>query len=142
MKNQGKQGGCGSPAGAAVARAKPAAPALEQAYRLLDAVFNNTHVLIAYLDPQFDFIMVNAAYAAADGRTPGFFPGKNHFGLYPSAENEAIFRRVVASGEPYRVSAKPFEYALNPERGVSHWDWSLVPIRGDDGRAAGLVLTL
>ena len=68
---------------------------LADTHQLLEAAFEHTHVLIAYLDAQFNFVRVNHAYAAADGREPSFFPGKNHFDLYPSAENEEIFHQVV-----------------------------------------------
>lgn len=99
-------------------------------------------MMVAVLDPEFNFLLVNHAYAAADEREPSFFPGKNHFDLYPNPENEQIFRRVLRTGEPYFVVAKPFEYAEHPERGVSYWDWSLVPIQGSAGEVEGLILTL
>jgi signal transduction histidine kinase/ActR/RegA family two-component response regulator len=110
--------------------------------QLLGATLEHTHVLVAYLDVQFNFVWVNRAYAEADEREASFFPGKNHFDLYPSVENEAIFQRVVETGEPYYVSAKPFGYAEHPERGVRYWDWSLAPIVGTGGSTSGLVLTL
>ncbi|MCP4599772.1 MAG: PAS domain S-box protein, partial [Proteobacteria bacterium] len=114
---------------------------LTQSNQLLETIFDHTHMLVAYLDPQLNFIRVNRAYAEADKREPSFFPGKNHFDLYPNAENEAIFCRVVETGEPHFTHAKPFEYAENPERGVTHWDWSLIPTQ-DKGAVTGLVLTL
>jgi PAS domain S-box-containing protein len=116
--------------------------ALSTSHQLLSAVFDNTHVLIAYLDPELNFVRVNRAYAAADAKTPEYFPGRNHFALYPNPDNEAIFRRAVVTGEPVRVAAEPFEYAYNPERGVSHWDWTLTPIKDEQGRVTGLVLAL
>lgn len=116
--------------------------ALTETIQLLEAILDHTHMLVAYLDPQFNFVRVNRAYAEADGRDPSFFPGKNHFDLYPYADNEALFRHVIETGEPYFVFAKPFEYAEHPERGVSYWDWSLVPLKDSAGTAAGLVLTL
>jgi PAS domain S-box-containing protein len=132
-----------------ITQAKMNADALEEAKhslsesnQLLESVLNNTHVLVACMDPEFNFIRVNAAYANADGKPVEFFAGKNHFDLYPNAENEAIFRRVAESGEPYMVYARKFEYAGNPERGPSYWDWSLVPIRDDQGHVRQLVLTL
>jgi hypothetical protein len=46
--------------------------------------------LAVYLDPQFNFLWVNQSKAeAATG--PSFFPGKNHFDLYPHEENQEIF---------------------------------------------------
>ncbi len=111
-------------------------------HHLLEAVFDNAHLLIATLDTRFNFISVNRAYAGADEKSPDFFPGKNHFDLYPHAENEVIFRQVVATGEPYQAFAKPFEYADAPERGTTYWDWSLVPIKGKDGQVVALTLLL
>ncbi len=107
-----------------------------------ESILDNAHIPIAYLDRNFNFIKVNKAYASADEREPSDFPGKNHFDLYPNAENKRIFRRVVRSGIPYFALAKPFEYAFNPERGISHWDWSLVPTKNTQGEVTGLVLSL
>jgi diguanylate cyclase (GGDEF)-like protein/PAS domain S-box-containing protein len=109
---------------------------------LFDVVFEHSPVLIAYLDREFNFIRVNRAYAAADGREPEYFPGRNHFALYPNAENQAIFARAVASGEAVSFAAKPFEYAGHPERGTSHWDWTLTPVKAPDGAVMGAILAL
>jgi PAS domain S-box-containing protein len=114
---------------------------LQRANEILERIFSNIHIAVALLDPQFNFIRVNETYAGADERTPAFFVGKNHFELFPNPENEAIFRQVRDSGRPYAVFAKPFEYAHNPERGVTVWDWSLQPIK-EGGEVCGLLLTL
>jgi PAS domain S-box-containing protein len=119
-----------------------AAEALSQTNRLLDGVVSSTHLLMACLDKDFNFIWVNRPYAQADGQEPSYFPGKNHFALYPSEENEAIFRRVAETGEPCHYDAKPFEYKEHPERGVTYWDWSLVPIKNAAGKVERLVFTL
>ena len=121
---------------------KRAEEALRDINGLLERIFSTTYLLIAYMDTDFNFIRVNRAYAAADGREPEFFVGKNHFDLYPNEENEAIFRRVGETGEPYTAYAKPFEYAEHPERGVTHWDWDLHPVKDASGKVEGLVLGL
>ncbi|MBI5495491.1 MAG: response regulator [Deltaproteobacteria bacterium] len=110
--------------------------------QLLQLVFATAHQAIAILDDQLRFVRVNQTYAAQGARPVEFFPGKRHFDLYPHAENEAIFRRVLATGEPFTVRAKPFEYPDQPERGTTWWDWTLDPIRGPDGRVTGLLLQL
>jgi len=115
---------------------------LRETTALLETIFAHTHILVAYLDPQFNFVRVNRAYAEIDGREPSGFVGRNHFELYPNAENEAIFRKVVEIGVPYFAHAKPFEYAGHPERGTTYWDWSLVPIKQQDGVVSGMILTL
>lgn len=115
---------------------------LHQASELLNQIFDNTHMQIVYLDPDFNFMRVNRTYAEACGHAPGFFPGKNHFELYPHPENEAIFRRVRDTGEPYAVFEKAFVFPDQPERGVTYWDWSLRPISNEMGVMEGLLLCL
>jgi len=121
---------------------KQSEEALRETTNLLETIFEHTHMLVACLDSQFNFVRVNRAYAEADEREPSFFPGKNHFDLYPNEENEVIFRRVVETGIPSFAYAKPFEYAEHPGRGISYWDWSLVPIKNQQGIVSALVLTL
>ena len=116
--------------------------ALRDTNELLEKIFSTPHLLIAYMDADFNFIRVNRAYAEVDGREPEFFVGKNHFALYPNEENEAIFRRVVEMGEPHTAYAKPFEYVEHPERGVTYWDWDLHPVKDTSGEVEGLVLCL
>ncbi len=115
---------------------------IRRSNELLERVFSVSHTLIAYMDREFNFIRVNNTYAAADNRQPEFFRGKNHFDLYPNAENEEIFRTVIRTGNPYIVFEKPFEYTEHPERGVSYWDWTLQPVKDPSGAVEGLVLIL
>lgn len=109
---------------------------------LLERFFFSISTAMAYMDREFNFIRVNETYARSAGHTPEFFVGKNHFELYPHEENQAIFQRVVETGEPYEVLEKAFEYAEYPDRGVTYWDWSLQPAKGPDGSVQGVVLSL
>ena len=115
---------------------------LSDSLQLLDAVFDNTHVMIAVLDPDMNFIRVNRAYAAIENKQPADFVGKNHFTLYPNDENEAVFRQAAQSGNTVLYKAKAFTYENNPERGITHWDWSLTPIKNSQGQVISLVLSL
>ena len=121
---------------------KKADESLQKNNELLNKIFSTSYGLIAYMDRDFKFIRVNQAYAEADDRLPEFFIGKNHFDLYPNEENEAIFRRVAKTGEPYSAYYKPFEYADQPERGVTYWNWALVPAMDPRGEVDGLLMTL
>ncbi|MGC4118122.1 MAG: PAS domain-containing protein [Myxococcales bacterium] len=109
---------------------------------MFERILDHTHVMAVLLDPGFDFVWVNRAYADSCQHPPDFFIGKNHFALYPNAENEAIFRKVRDTGEPFFVEARPFTFPDQPERGVTHWDWSLIPTRDERGAVTGLVFTL
>ncbi|MGP1680344.1 MAG: sensor histidine kinase [Burkholderiales bacterium] len=116
--------------------------ALQKNYRLLDRIFATTHFCIIHLDRDFNFVRVNQAYADTCGHPSEFFAGKNHFELYPGEEVEAIFRDVVATGQPFTIYAKPFQFPDHPERGVTYWDWTLHPLRNEDGAIDGLLFAL
>ncbi len=110
---------------------------------LLQQVMNgakNAHLV--YLDRDFNFVRVNEAYARTCGYTPEAMMGKNHFALYPDAENLAIFVRVRDTGEPAEFHDKPFVFPDQPERGVTYWDWTLTPVKDSGGQVAGLVFAL
>jgi PAS domain S-box-containing protein len=115
---------------------------LRETSALLERIFANVKILVAYMDTEYTFVRVNQSYAEADGRTPEFYPGKNHFDLYPNEENKAIFREVVETGRPYIAFEKPFHYPRHPERGTTYWDWTLHPVLDLDEKVEGLVLTL
>ena len=109
---------------------------------LLERFYTIDDVFIAYLDADFNFIRVNTAYARSDGHEPEYYVGKNHFVLFPNEENQKIFEDVVRTGHTFRVTEKPFEYAENPERGVTYWDWTLMPVRDPKNQISGLILVL
>jgi PAS domain S-box-containing protein len=123
-------------------RAEKLARMLEQERDTLQVIMESTHAQLAYLDPQFNFIRVNAAYAQGSGHSKEDLLGRNHFELFPNPENQAIFERVRDTGQPVEFRAKPFEYADQPERGITYWDWTLVPVKDRNGQVQGLVLSL
>jgi PAS domain S-box-containing protein len=117
--------------------------ALEKERDLLQAVMNGAKKIhLVYLDRDFNFVRVNEAYAKTCGYTPEEMIGKNHFALYPSEEDEAIFARVRDTGVPAEFHDKPFVFPDQPERGVTYWDWTLEPIKDSSGRVNGLVFSL
>lgn len=109
---------------------------------LLASVMDATDVMLVYLDRDFNFVWVNQAYAETCRMTPESMLGKNHFVLYPHAENETIFRLVRDTGQPVFYKDKPFEFPDQPEREVTYWDWSLVADKDDNGQVIGLVFSL
>jgi PAS domain S-box-containing protein len=109
--------------------------------QLLEAFFNNNFMAIALLDREFNFLRVNDMYARYDDRNAADFPGHDHFELYPSSA-KAIFEEVVATRKPYVAYARPFVYAAHPERGVTYWDWALVPLLDKGGEVQSLLFTL
>ncbi len=124
-------------------RFRAAAHELKWTNQLMERIFSNIHALVAYFDTDFNFIRVNDNFATVNQhRTADFFVGKNYFQLYPDAENEAIFRRVLETGESYIAYAKPYEHRDQPGQEISYWDWNLAPVKGENSRVEGLLLTL
>ncbi|MBU8923249.1 MAG: PAS domain S-box protein [Bacteroidales bacterium] len=108
----------------------------------LTAIVEHTPMMLVYLDADFNFKWVNKAYADTCRFEPSWFPGKNHFEMYPHEENKAIFQHVVDTGESFSVLAKQFEFPDQPERGVTFWDWDLVPVMDLSEKVVGLVFSL
>ncbi len=109
---------------------------------LLEIIMENTRAHLAYLDADFNFVKVNSTYAEGSGHRVEDLVGKNHFELFPDKENRAIFQKVRDSGKPVEFWAKPFEFAGQPGRGITYWDWTLIPSKDAQGRVQGLVLSL
>lgn len=115
---------------------------LHETNELLERIFNNTYVSIAYMDTDFNFIRVNKAYAQAEGKSPEDYAGKNVFELHPDSEKMEIFRKVVGSGKEFRAFSKPFVFSTKPQEGRTYWDWTLSPVKNKDEKIDGLVLCL
>ena len=114
---------------------------IEEQSRIMEAFFRHTVTPLAFLDREFNFIRVNEAYARVDERDVSEFPGHNHFEFYPSDAIE-IFKQVVETKKSFQAVARPFVYAKHPERGITYWDWTLVPILDDKGEVEFLVFSL
>jgi PAS domain S-box-containing protein len=107
---------------------------------LLETIFLTTHLMIAYMDRDFNFTQVNRAYATMNGHLAEFFIGKNYFDLYPCNDNETIFRNVIKNGKPYFGYSVNFQFPKLKESDVEYWDWSLHPIKDSSDNIKGLIL--
>lgn len=123
-------------------RAEALARALQSERDMLSAIMENTRTHLAYLDCDFRFVKANSAYAAGTGFRIDELLGRNHFDLFPSEENRAIFERARDTGEAVEYRARPFTYPDQPERGTTYWDWTLAPVTNAEGAVQGLVLSL
>lgn len=115
--------------------------ALAEQTEILEAFFAHTQTCVVFLDPHFNFIRVNQAYATACARTVDEFPGRNHFDLYPSSLIED-FRRVVQIKQPWTATSRLFVFPDHPEWGDTYWDITLVPILDPEERVDYLVYSL
>jgi PAS domain S-box-containing protein len=110
--------------------------------QIMSAILGNTRMLAVFLDRRFNIVWVNSTYAAAFGKDPSFFPGRNLFDLSPDGELQKIFRRVADTGEPSFTAARPFAFPNRPEGSPTFWDWSLIPLKDASESVTGLVFTL
>ena len=125
-----------------ITRRKQAEEAVNKEKNVLRGIMENTGAMLAYLDPEFNFVAVNSAYAKGSRHSAKELIGKNHFALFPNAENQAIFEQVKDTGKTVSYHDKPFEFTGHPERGVTYWDWTLAPVKDETGNVMGLVLSL
>jgi PAS domain S-box-containing protein len=114
---------------------------LEWGQDLLQSIVENTAVDLAYLDPGFNYLYVNPAYARGTGHRVDELIGRNHFELFPHSESRAVFEQVRENGQPANLLATPVEFTDQPQRGTTHWDWSLVPVKDAQGEIQGLVIS-
>jgi PAS domain S-box-containing protein len=120
---------------------KRAEEALIEQSTILEGFFTSTITPLVFLDRDFNFIRVNEAYAKACQRDISEFPGHNHFEFYPS-DAKKIFERVVATKIPYQAVARSFSFPDHPERGLTYWDWTLIPLLNKEGEVEFLVFSL
>jgi PAS domain S-box-containing protein len=125
-----------------IRRRHRAQAAVRDQARILDAIFKYTTNPLVLLDREFNFVRVNEAYAQACGRPMADCAGQNYFGLYPHAENQAIFQHVLRTKVPHRAVAKPLLFPDHPEWGATYWDWTLTPLLDDAGEVEFLVFSL
>lgn len=108
---------------------------------ILDALMEHSEVMMAYLDPDFDLVYVNSAYAEKTDHTPEELVGKNHFDLFPNEENEKIFKEVVEKGESRSIKDRHLLYPDGSDQEGTCW--ALEPVKEDGGKELkGLVLCL
>jgi PAS domain S-box-containing protein len=125
-----------------ITRLKIAENMLLDSSRKIEAFFKHAITPLVFLDKGFNFIRVNEAYAKASQRDIADFAGHNYFELYPHEENQRVFEQVVSTKRPCQAFATPFSFPDHPERGVTYWDWTLVPILDDAGEVEFLVFSL
>jgi PAS domain S-box-containing protein len=114
---------------------------LKRHTHLLEAMFENTYVCLAYLDPEYNFLRVNKAYARASRRSSDEFIGRNYFEMFPSRSRQALFDRVRETRVPYEEK-ESIVASSDLIAGPEYWNWSLVPVFDEHNQIEGFVLSL
>jgi PAS domain S-box-containing protein len=122
--------------------AEQLAQALAKERDILHTIMENTQAFLAYLDLDFHCVQTNSAFVRNSGYTQDELFEHSYFDLFPDSNMRAIFEQVRDTGQGVRFEAQPYVFANQPERGVTYWDWTLVPIRNDHNGMESLVLSL
>lgn len=112
-----------------------------QRSQIAEVVFNSNVSGLVILDRDYNFVRVNETYARACRKEVADFVGRNHFEMYPS-DTKLIFDEVVRTKHPFRTFCRAFVFPDQPERGVTYWDWTLVPVFDPAGEIEFLVFSL
>jgi len=109
-------------------------------HRLLETVFENTHMHVAHVDKELVYLKVNGPFARFHKMPPEDIRGKKCSEIARCPDHVEICRRVLSTGESHFAPAQAFE-PKPPERGeVTYWDCSFVPVRDEKGEISGLIL--
>ena len=113
------------------------------AYAILDALFANAPVGLAFWDTELRYRRVNPALAAMNGIAPA-----DHLGRTPSellgevgAGIEPVMRRVLETGVPAAEIDVEGQTPAAPGD-ARHWSVSLYPVPGERGATAGLAAVI
>lgn len=113
---------------------------LKKTYQLLNTIFEATHMMIAYLDNNFNFIQVNRAFAELYKKEPSEFIGKNFFKIFSKDKYLSIFNQVLENEKPHFAYAEKIEISLLEDKPTVFLDWSVAPTNSL-GLQGGIVLT-
>ncbi len=97
---------------------------------------------IGILDGGFNYIWANDEFVKNSGKSIKEIIGRNHFHIFSSEENRAVFEAVRDTGIPYSAKSTPYTFVNNKQEQTIYWDWSLIPITASDGTSKNYVLTL
>jgi PAS domain S-box-containing protein len=115
---------------------------LKEERDLLNLIKENTNTNLAYLDTDFNLVRANSAFVHTFGHSEEEFVGKNILNLLPGKEYQAMFKKTKDTGETVEFKAQPLKFKDQPERGITYWDLTLIPVKDDLDHVQGLEFSL
>jgi hemerythrin-like metal-binding protein len=107
---------------------------------ILDLLFTHPDSSIALLDSELRLIRASDAYARVRDTAPEQLAGASHSELY--AEDElGYFVRVLETGKPARITARPQGEAGGGAAETTYWDCTLTPVGSGKAGADGVLVT-
>lgn len=110
---------------------------------MLERIFEDAPIGIAYLDRELVFQRVNGAYCRMWDMPEERFLGRDLYEIFPRAGSPDLMDRLLASSRPLQVEGYPYIHRRDHGLRETFWDISFVPMRTPEGELEGLmVLTL
>jgi len=115
---------------------------LENTTSQLQTIFNNQHILVATMDSAFNYIKVNASFAATMGKSTDFFIGKNHFDFVNCDDGRNIFEHVLQTCQSQFRYATRLDFTARTIYNHDYWDWSLIPVENNNDEKITLIFSM
>lgn len=108
---------------------------------LLEAILANVEVHLAYLARDLTFLLANQVTLDSFGLAREDLLGRPFSQVWPDPEIRAILERVLQTGETARFREMPYQFTRYREKGLTYWDWTVAPVKDEQGRLEGLVIS-
>jgi PAS domain S-box-containing protein len=101
--------------------------------RMVEAMFSQAISCFVLLDRDGRYVRVNEAWAREYGRPVEHWVGRSVFDIFPRSAETDLLDVVLRTKQPIRATARPYIFPDDPGRGVTYWDWVLLPIFDERG---------
>ena len=110
-----------------------------EAFALLNMLFANAPIGLAFINRNYEFVRINESLAAMNGPSVGEHLGRRVDDVLPHIANQLmpIYHRILTTGQPLVDCEIVGETPAAPGR-VRHWLASYYPITGHDIRPIGI----
>jgi PAS domain S-box-containing protein len=104
---------------------------LTQSRVLLEKMLASMQVGVAYLDPKFNYVWVNPAFARQRGCAPDDFSGSNHVDVTSDPKDGQRLKEMGENGKPLFFYAEALSIPEGSE--IRYWDRSFQPVHASSG---------
>jgi len=115
---------------------------IDQQEKMLQQIFSNTHLLIAYLNPDLTIARANEALAEAAERGIKEIEGQGFFDVFYNKDLEEVFVEALKSEQARVVHNQKILFRDQPGFSSKYWDWSLQPVIDKAKKIYGLIFIL
>ena len=109
--------------------------------RVVQTILENASSVVIYLDRDFRVRLANAAAQRALGLGREEMLGRKITELIPEAVKQVPVESIIQQEDGISGRQLALSWPDAPERGVTYWDWTAVPVVDQEGGVDGIVIT-